>query len=1578
MENKETQPFLDVPVTDAERARARAADQERHLSSQHGSNNDVGARLLPESRQIGGQLQPPNNGAVPLRFPSIHAAVSSASNPPAAPNFPQRNLNDDRPRTSSSTCPVHGPSATNNPPALPPVQQTESRPHNPTCPVHGQSATRNQPPPISSQRFGNGQHVSTIHEEDEEDSLHLRDIGSRQTNDDEGRLLPNAGPVPPLWTPLWLKKWFLGVFALVYTLFLLGMVLLWYYDRKNDGFKVKEGTSHYAWAYAPTVVVVLILATWRLVDHSTKISMPFHALQGGPVKASESLLLDYISNFQLVSLLGAIKNSHLAVIASISGFVLLKVITIFSTGLLVLLPTVVTQTGVSIQARNFSADSFDPTIPFNTSTFSSIPVYAYYASVVQGMPFDNGVTSNIAYSIVTVDSDSPIPEEATIEGKVAAFVPLLTCKKLDVTVDSPTTVDDSNAADALATSPNISLTIKAGDVCPGASSLQVPADNPYTEITPETQILGTLQQIFCGSPNVTVPDAGGPAGFLLTVTDISYKQSLFDNGTELAGGTFTIADNVSRTLNTITNVFCNASYTITQVKLTNNTRLIDSNQAVSIQPAENERNNTLPRLSDWNVTNIYAQSSISAEALFGDVINDDSISDSSAIFQLMALTQGTQNIDTLLNADRLMTAAVQTYNGILSQYAHQLLRAPDSIELEDGTVTVNQPRLRVNDVSVWTIGALCGVLALLSIILVFIAPRSVVPRDPSSIAVIAMLLSRSVELDRLLRRESVPSLQNQKFALSGYEFGSAIATSDAGRISYKIVTSEGEPDAPIRETTHLKWWLPISATIPFLAITITIPLVLIAVLEVLQRSSEKNDGLFTVADDKWTEIYSHYIPGVVMLIVAALINMLDFNIALFAPWVNLAKGNAVSRRSVLNHLLGRTPPLAFMQALKTRNLSAILSILAATAAAILTVVASGLYTVEHFTVDGPDITLRTTDSFALTWSDSFTSDNGAAAMMDLILHQNQKYPQFTYKDLAFPSLSLDNSRVSTDSLATASGTYSQMLDAHRGNLRCEILDTDSYEVTTEQAGSETAYANDMAFVTATATLPDSCRLGGSTGNESVVVYENDFVLLPNGEPTFAGAQLDLLFGENASVYGNFGEERGQYISDNPPVGCPSLAFTFGQFKLDSDDKDQVTTMVCYQEIMTVKANVTFRANSTRIDTERPPMVQGDTYTVVENPASNDSVKSFDFRIENNLAQEMTLFTGSNSTPAADPASTATLDIFFQAIIYGPDKTDPASLIGVENQAVFQNTVNSFYQLYMAQAISANMRQPSEANSTSRLIRRQNSNALATSPTTITHPRLVQHKESKILLQVLLGLMTALAAAAWTTTKFRHVLPCNPASIAGTMALLAGSDLCYATDDGVCECCGKSRRRSFGLDNDGGRPESIHAGPEDTLSDEDNERQQQIPEGAEWMRSDQFKSLFGGKRYSMGWWRERRGIGKRKRFGVDIGERADGNDDQDWELGDRRPDGAGFENFMMRNVGGGRDGSRGEYTSLGSAHGRRPSGVGLPPAPQSSMRDGDIGFESPRHVRAPSGGGGGTQPLPGSIARRGTSIMGGEA
>lgn len=38
---------------------------------------------------------------------------------------------------------------------------------------------------------------------------------------------------------------------------------------------------------------------------------------------------------------------------------------------------------------------------------------------------------------------------------------------------------------------------------------------------------------------------------------------------------------------------------------------------------------------------------------------------------------------------------------------------------------------------------------------------------------------------------------------------------------------------------------------------------------------------------------------------------------------------------------------------------------------------------------------------------------------------------------------------------------------------------------------------------------------------------------------------------------------------------------------------------------------------------------------------------------------------------------------------------------------------------------------------------------------------------------------------------------------------------------------------------------------------------------------------------MGWWRERKAQGRRRRWGVDVGEYPDGEAEQDWELGEKR-------------------------------------------------------------------------------------------
>ena len=65
---------------------------------------------------------------------------------------------------------------------------------------------------------------------------------------------------------------------------------------------------------------------------------PWQELKKGQVDAERSILLDYLSPMHTTSLVQAVRHRHAPVVASISGFIILKAIILLSTGLLVLTP----------------------------------------------------------------------------------------------------------------------------------------------------------------------------------------------------------------------------------------------------------------------------------------------------------------------------------------------------------------------------------------------------------------------------------------------------------------------------------------------------------------------------------------------------------------------------------------------------------------------------------------------------------------------------------------------------------------------------------------------------------------------------------------------------------------------------------------------------------------------------------------------------------------------------------------------------------------------------------------------------------------------------------------------------------------------------------------------------------------------------------------------------------------------------------------------------------------------------------------------------------------------------------------
>ena len=1370
---------------------------------------------------------------------------------------------------------------------------------------------------------GGGGQYAPISPIDEEEVVYASPSQQRTIHQSDNVYHP-LGPLPDLWQPIWVKRLTLALFAILFTLLAVVFIIIWVVSANRDGFHVENPHGHQFWQYIPTILLVFIVAFWRQVDYHVKSLIPWDELQQGPVGPKKSLLLDYISPFQFVSLFKAFLAGHIPIIATVSTFILLKIATIFSTGSLILLPTQVTQNDFPLLSPlRFDSSSFDPNLPISASSSS---VYSYYGSLARGMPWPSGTLADLAYMPVTFDSSSStrLPDNATFTGNVDAFVPLMSCHTIKGTIDGPSSVSQSGYFDAYA-NVTISFDLPAGDVCGLWTPINVTTLNPQRDIVPTRKVSGTMQPVYCATGTGDELDtANGPAGLLYTTIDISYEQDLLPDAALLAGGLYTIAGASSRSIEKMVSVICQPSYTISQVKLSNDTTKDDTQEGgVEVGSVPTSGNRTLENVSDGNVASMFVSAVASADSLFGEVTGEDDTSrGSNTLFSLMALSQGNQSVEVLLEAEKLADAAQKTYKGIMAQLARQSLAVPHDTHFR-GTATFKETRYRLNEVSAIFMIITFAIAAGCSVLLMFIGPKKVVARDPNSIAASATVLSRSVEVNRLLRREGLPSLENQQAALEGYEFGTAIATSENGQSSFKIVTSEGVvEDMGHKLEKKLKWWNPVTASIPFAVAVIALPILMVILLEVFQRSSDRNDGIINVPDDLETDIYTHFIPALVMIIISSLVNLVDFNIELFTPWAQLQKGNATHRESILSHYIGKSPPEAFIEAFRRCRLNVLASLTATVIASILAIVAAGLFnTVPSFETDD-GIALNRLDNFEPRWSDSRSMDRGAAATIDMVLRDNLSYPAFTYQELAFPKFSIEEGPDSNDGAAPTASAFA-VIPALRPNLRCDTVPASGMNLTTSTDGE--------AAVSVRYALPQMCQLGGLDGDSPDLQYT--FALtLPSSGPVFAGRMLDLLFGQNASTRGNAGEFNGQYIGNNPTVGCPSLAFTYGKFEASSTDVNQVSALVCYQEIQQVKANVTFRSSTTTVDPSNPPIVDDSRMTLLSNPNDKNNVKSFDWRLQDNLLRGLTSFSTENSD--------LDFDHFFEASLNFnlTHPLSPASLIGPDNVKSLKDAINTFYRLYMAQAISMNMRQPiSTFNSTSRLTRRQtfDDGRLATLTTSTSIVRLIQNRGPKLALQVMLAMISLLLAFAYATTRFRHVLPCNPCSVAGSMSLLAGSDLCHSVDDGVCECCGKPRRNSFGT-----IAETIHA---DNDQLDDQERQQGIAHGAEWLKMGLFEMVFAGKRYSMGWWRERPNTGKRRRFGVDIGHRADGNDDQDWDLGPRASYNSAmpFMNEPAIRGRGDRDG-RGSYYMPGHSRDHSRCGSELGEREEAELDDGDLG------------------------------------
>jgi hypothetical protein len=281
----------------------------------------------------------------------------------------------------------------------------------------------------------------------------------------------------------------------------------------------------------------------------------------------------------------------------------------------------------------------------------------------------------------------------------------------------------------------------------------------------------------------------------------------------------------------------------------------------------------------------------------------------------------------------------------------------------------------------------------------------------------------------------------------------------------------------------------------------------------------------------------------------------------------------------------------------------------------------------------------------------------------------------------------------------------------------------------------------------------------------------------------AGEMYDLTLQklENAN-WSATTEHFPEVVNPDNPQGCPSIVFYLGQFwkngipsapevgtgnvsllndSIEVNVEADVTLLVCTQNIEEIQVMVTFTYPDFLLDSKNPPVLD-------EDPGSRKIIDNPTFQLYRGIIAEL-------NTPSNISANNSNLlGTFYNAVTSADEGIPVTELLGESNAGRLINGSSRLYARYIAQAMSLNIRSNITYSAT---VDNSKTNEIPV-PTVladliqITQLRLIQNNVSKIVLQVLLGIILFCNVwAAWFGMDTRRILKGNPWSIARKAGLL---------------------------------------------------------------------------------------------------------------------------------------------------------------------------------------------------------------
>lgn len=1170
-------------------------------------------------------------------------------------------------------------------------------------------------------------------------------------------------------------------------------------------------------------VLTVVLYLWYSIDLSIRSLLPWQELQKGPRPAEVTLLLDYISPILTTSLWRALKNRHWAVVLTISGRLLISLAIAFSTALLILAPT-----SVTIDNALFS-------IPKRTEAFTLDDVGPFAADMYYGVNFGKlaaplGTFTDSYVPLIQSpagDKVGRIPSNAVLQATIPGLQFDAGCEVVEIH-------DFTNAIDfrprAKSQVDTESSILIANITTPSCQILEVPIG--YTQGT-----------------------EGGGAFFQAIVNDYlcntqrSYYEAQFGIHAlpNLSSAEWSNASSEHRILLTVANMSTSITGEGYKAVLFNLTALLcNPTYALNDYQSQYDQGSQTARIqllgtSEGGIQDLlgFTSQSLLGSSVLRTVNQANTIGErisQDPFFSFMQLQPDSQSsytpltrfLDPKIARDRFK----KVFEGVAAQLAHQLLsnNTNESKELR-GTATFTQNRLHVTVTSMSIMTTIFGIMAIISITLIPLAPRNVVILEPGSVLATASSLELTADTWNVIQGLGHFRDKNIHRELLARTF--AITETNGERAKLEIETSTRAQATLSTSTadskTELRWWGPLGSQNWFLIVSFAILLVLIGLLEYFQKQSDDNDGLVK-APSRWDQLAANYVPAIISILVGAMFSSMVAASAVFAPYSDLTKGPTPFSRSVALNYMNQVGPRLEYSALKSKHFGLSIITLAQLIASFLTIVLSGLYSMEEVKFR-QDILIEPLDFFNITGTIINNSSPRAGLLTKMITYYGMKFPDWTYDSIVLPRITVANTSALDD---THNVTIKSTLPGLRGRLNCTALpfkgsnlaiETDqSYDQVVSAPGQSPTLEgasgdapNGMNLVISidrNLSASSLCYDAGAYGNSNFM-WEERLFIASGSTPTPFGKVTQLRW---PSLSSNSNEDGSLDVQKRGPApgttdsadGCPTIGILMGQvtvdglhkgtsnaitnnttskhYKMDETEYDwritdaDIGTLLCWPKADEIMVDVTFSWPSFDILDQPPPRIDESNTREVETPTADSLTWKWDDEMSGvNKYDPWVSLKNTNDiqTEFGLLQNHTNFDPFILALITGKDQVPLGQILGENNAGVLEHHFQALWQRYMAQSISQYLRVDHDFSATSSSHTQSRAPVLgypAEAEGIQTTRRLKQNASSKVALQVMMGIMSLSVILMRLLSKFRKVLPHNPCSIAGTLSLVVDGNL----------------------------------------------------------------------------------------------------------------------------------------------------------------------------------------------------------